>query len=121
MFDKNLKNPAAPSEAVGQSCLFRLSVPESELSHNSLNIHGDVTSLSRLAEKTSRFALKNIYFKTIRIREKDSWPCFLVERSGAVFLLTKYVMALEPKMRGGDFYLGVCSQGKMTPLILSGL
>ena len=46
--NKNLKNPAASSEAVGHSCLFRLSVPKSELSHNSLNIHGDVTSLSRL-------------------------------------------------------------------------
>ena len=57
---KNHKNTASSSEAVGQSCSFRLLVHESELSHNSLNIHYDVPSLSRLAKKTSRFALKNI-------------------------------------------------------------
>ena len=135
MFDKNLKNPAAPSEAVGQSCLFRLSVPESELSHNSLNIHCDVPSLSRLAEKTSRFALKNNFSTddTYHMNYTEFWSslrdsksiktniknhsrktdrfstifsndfevdrptienCFLVERSGTVFLLTKYVKAL---------------------------
>ena len=58
-YNKNHKNPAVVAAAVGLSCLFRLSVPESKLSHNSLNIHGDVPSLSRLAEKTPRFALKN--------------------------------------------------------------
>ena len=31
-----------------------------------------------------------------------------------MFLLTKYVMALqEAKMRGGYFYLGACTQGKI--------
>ena len=35
-----------------------------------------------------------------------------------VFLLTKYVMALEPKMRGGYFYPGAISRGKIATLNL---
>lgn len=52
-YNKNHKNPAVVAAAVGLSCLFRLSVPESKLSHNSLNIHGDVPSLSRHCGKNT--------------------------------------------------------------------
>lgn len=46
------------AEAAGLSRLFRLSVLESELSHNSLNIPGDVPSLSRHSGKNTALRAK---------------------------------------------------------------
>ena len=67
-YNKNHKNPAVVAEAVGLSLLFRLFVPESKLSHNSLNIHGDVPSLSRHCGKNTRilFAFKRIVKRILR-------------------------------------------------------
>ena len=47
------------AEVFDLSCPFRLSVPESELSHCSQNIHGDVPSLSRPYRKKHCFAKKH--------------------------------------------------------------
>ena len=56
--NKNIKNTAVATETFGLSWPFCLSVPESKLSHNSQNIHGDVPSLSRPCGKTIA-SLKN--------------------------------------------------------------
>ena len=61
--EKNNKNLTAAAEAVGRSCLFRLTVAESELSHNSQNIQGDVPSLcSNCGKNTGSTNLKNRFF-----------------------------------------------------------
>ena len=76
-----------------------------------------MTSCNKLFIREIRVILEgsSVAKRRARVREKTRGrKCFLVERSETVFLLTKYVwLCQESKMRGGYFYLGARSQGKI--------
>lgn len=78
--EKNIKNTARAAEAFGLSWSFCLSVPESKLSHNTHNIHGDVPSLSRSCGKNLASLKNNLVLW---------YPMELKEVQGTMFFSAK--------------------------------
>ena len=93
--------------AFGPTSCSSVLVPKSKLLHRPETQYGFVP-------KHSLHGGKNI-----ALRAEKPYLAMRSFFSKAVFLLTKYVTALqETKMRGGYFYLGACTQEKYMPRIL---